>query len=396
MPDSSPDATSSTAWVLHLQSTPSDGKRSRLAAMALARFLRLELHSAMEVFDHVPTELPVCLGQDDVDSVVQALRSHGCSVHSTCRPAGAGSTCQQHPRVFRTAQCKRCQQPICAVCRAESDGRQLCADCARKQRRSRTFFRVRVAILLTILGVLILWALHDHYQREARTEWTRPLQVAVIVLETEPVDNSTLQRFVAQAKFVQSHLAREFHRYRPGADGPFVIQVFGPLDVASAPPRLDGSGWFDRLMKSLDARRYFDAVDDRAGVVTRGFDSRVYVAVRPAASDQPAVVEGASELGGRIGVVEVELDRAMVDFAWFVAIHELMHTLGASDKYDVRGYPLIPNGLAEPDRQPRFPQYYTEVMARARALSRSQSALPDTVAELRVGETTAREIGWKR
>ena len=59
----------------------------------------------------------------------------------------------------------------------------------------------------------------------------------------------------------------------------------------------------------------------------------------------------------------------MVDFALFVFAHELMHTLGATDKYDGAGAALIPSGLAEPDAVPRFPQRFVEVMARNRPVA---------------------------
>lgn len=47
-----------------------------------------------------------------------------------------------------------------------------------------------------------------------------------------------------------------------------------------------------------------------------------------------------------------------------VMLHELLHTLGAMDKYDMRtNEPLYPDGYAELDLQPRLPQHKAEVMA---------------------------------
>jgi hypothetical protein len=106
------------------------------------------------------------------------------------------------------------------------------------------------------------------------------------------------------------------------------------------------------------------------------------------------MVEGESEEGGRIGAVEVELKASMADFALFVTAHELMHTLGATDKYDASGRAVFPGGFAEPERAPLFPQQLAEVMARNRPLSASDERPPDTLDELAVGAVTAREIGW--
>jgi len=95
-------------------------------------------------------------------------------------------------------------------------------------------------------------------------------------------------------------------------------------------------------------------------------------------------------------VVEVELDDSMADFALFVATHELFHTLGATDKYDASGQTLIPDGLAEPDRVPRLPQAFAEVMARNRPVEPGVEVPPESLDELSVGPATAREVGWIR
>lgn len=105
-------------------------------------------------------------------------------------------------------------------------------------------------------------------------------------------------------------------------------------------------------------------------------------------------MEGESEEGGRIGFVEVELADDMADFALFVAAHELLHTLGATDKYDAAGRARVPEGLADPERAPRFPQLAAEVMARNVPLSATQERPPESLDELAVGPTTAQEIGW--
>ncbi|HVY46646.1 MAG TPA: hypothetical protein VHB21_12245, partial [Minicystis sp.] len=108
-------------------------------------------------------------------------------------------------------------------------------------------------------------------------------------------------------------------------------------------------------------------------------------------------VEGESEEGGRIGTVTVELDPGMADLALTVVTHELMHTLGATDEYDATtGLARDPGGLAEPDRVPRYPQRFVEVMARGRPVRPGDERLPDTLDDVAVGPATAAEIGWAR
>jgi hypothetical protein len=80
-----------------------------------------------------------------------------------------------------------------------------------------------------------------------------------------------------------------------------------------------------------------------------------------------------------------------------VMTHELLHTFGATDKYDLAtGLPLYPDGFAEPDLAPRYPQRLAEIMAGRQPVSAAEARLPDSLEDERVGPVTAREIGWAR
>ena len=78
-----------------------------------------------------------------------------------------------------------------------------------------------------------------------------------------------------------------------------------------------------------------------------------------------------------------------------VIAHELMHILGASDKYDPRtGQPFAPDGLANPSKIPLYPQNQAEIMAGRIAVSASSWAQPTSLSACVIGEVTASEIGW--
>jgi hypothetical protein len=96
-----------------------------------------------------------------------------------------------------------------------------------------------------------------------------------------------------------------------------------------------------------------------------------------------------------VGVARADIDASMLDFALFVAAHELFHTLGASDKYDATGHATFPGGFAEPERIPLYPQRGAELMARNLPLSPTSERPPETLDELWVGDATATEIGWR-
>jgi hypothetical protein len=78
-----------------------------------------------------------------------------------------------------------------------------------------------------------------------------------------------------------------------------------------------------------------------------------------------------------------------------VIAHELLHTFGATDKYDLAtGLPQYPDGFAEPQLVPRYPQHLGEIMAARLPFTASEARLPDSLTDERVGPLTAREIGW--
>lgn len=75
--------------------------------------------------------------------------------------------------------------------------------------------------------------------------------------------------------------------------------------------------------------------------------------------------------------------------------HELLHTLGATDKYDLAtNLPIYPAGYANPDAQPLHPQNAAELMAGRIALKESKAEMPISLSGTVVGLTTAAEIGW--
>ena len=63
-----------------------------------------------------------------------------------------------------------------------------------------------------------------------------------------------------------------------------------------------------------------------------------------------------------------------------VIAHEILHTLGASDKYDLATLaPLYPGGYAEPERDPLYPQSFAEIMAGRYAADAHTFEMPESL-----------------
>jgi hypothetical protein len=98
--------------------------------------------------------------------------------------------------------------------------------------------------------------------------------------------------------------------------------------------------------------------------------------------------------GGLIGIINAFADESYVGSNQFVIAHELMHTLGATDKYAANNMPAHPGGYAEPYSQPLYPQRFAEIMGGRIPLSPRESRMPNSLDEVIVGVETATEINW--
>ena len=75
----------------------------------------------------------------------------------------------------------------------------------------------------------------------------------------------------------------------------------------------------------------------------------------------------------------------------------LLHTFGASDKYDLSTLqPIYPQGYAEPGRNPRLPQEMAEIMGGRIPLDEQTAEIPISLADTLIGPETAQEIGFLR
>jgi hypothetical protein len=254
--------------------------------------------------------------------------------------------------------------------------------------------RLRLGLLLALLAATIAWAWYDIRSRRARTEWQRPLEVAVAFVELGVVDPSVLAALRARFPALEARLREEYHRHGGHLPRPVNFTLFGPVAVDRAPPADPDTGPINLAQHAYQQWRWTHAVDVGSDLPARGFDSRIYVLLRAPRDSRRSWVEGSSELGGRVGVARIELGASTVDLALFVITHELFHTLGASDKYDANGRALIPDGLVETERMPLYPQRYAEVMTRNLVVAAGAERPPDSLAELGVGALTARELGW--
>jgi hypothetical protein len=77
-----------------------------------------------------------------------------------------------------------------------------------------------------------------------------------------------------------------------------------------------------------------------------------------------------------------------------VIAHELLHTVGATDKYDADNNAVFPIGYADPAQSPLYPQTQAEIMVGRIPLSATSVRMAASLDECVIGEQTAKEILW--
>ncbi|NND36504.1 MAG: hypothetical protein HKN81_05140 [Gammaproteobacteria bacterium] len=96
-----------------------------------------------------------------------------------------------------------------------------------------------------------------------------------------------------------------------------------------------------------------------------------------------------------LGVVHVFANQRMKGSNRFVIAHEMLHTLGATDKYAPQSnHPIFPVGYAEPYASPLYPQRFAEIMGGRIPVSASEAKIPRSLEQARVGAETALELRW--
>jgi hypothetical protein len=257
--------------------------------------------------------------------------------------------------------------------------------------------RARIGALLVLLFVVAAWATGVTRGRRARRAWDRPLPVVVVLVARAPPPEAAvirLRRGIEElSRQLESELAR--HLGEP-ARRPFAFTLAGPVAWDGEFPLEPASpGPFDRLWHAVRLWRALRSIDAASGVAPDLYDARIYVLLEPPLAGGPRTfAEGSGAEGGEVGLVRAWADPADATLALTAAAHELLHCLGASDKYDAAGHAIEPEGLADPGLSPLYPQRHAEWMVGEVPLGPGRGRLPASLAEVRIGPATAREIGW--
>jgi hypothetical protein len=253
------------------------------------------------------------------------------------------------------------------------------------------FKRLRIAFLLY---VLLFVAVGEFLAERRSTDWDDTLWVDVYPVNGDQLGST--QRYLdsldpKEFDGVEQFFAAEAKRYGLSLDRPFRIHVAaqyrGALPTLETPTSAPAILWWSLEMRWLSFKIGWQSPGPKADIVAFA----VYHD-----SAQSVVLDRSTALRkGLIAVTNLFASRNARGSNQMVLAHELLHTLGATDKYaPASNLPRFPDGFAEPNAKPLLPQSKAELMAGRIPLDDRHATIPDSLRNVVVGQLTAREIGW--
>ena len=245
---------------------------------------------------------------------------------------------------------------------------------------------------LIMLLILLAVAGNEAWVKYRVASWEQTLRVRIYAINGDYLSGSagyidSLK--LANFKPIEGFINSEARRYGVTIDA-VRLEYASELETMPPQPPLKPN-LIDNIIWSLHFRAwalYWSFIDNNNGadinLFVNFFDTDLTQSLRHSVGLQ----------GGMIGLINAFAHDSYGGTNNVVIAHEIMHTLGASDKYGQSNLPLHPSGYAEPYQQPLYPQRKAEIMGGRIPVSTTQVKMPQSLKQVVVGAFTASEINW--
>ena len=252
------------------------------------------------------------------------------------------------------------------------------------------FKAFRIFILLFIFVVVALGAWRTS-TRSVEWKYTLPVNIYLINGDNSVASEEYLRAMtVKDFEPIETFMRDEASHYGRAANASIQIQLGGEINTQPPAAPRNGSA-LEVIVWSLKMRWWAWRNVDTTGPGPQVKMFLLYF--DPAQNKQLAHSTGLQK--GLIGLVNIFAANNMTKQNNVIVAHEFLHTLGATDKYDlVTNMPHFPDGYANPDLEPLLPQSFAEIMAGRTPLSTTEAETPAAFGSVLIGEKTAQEINW--
>lgn len=254
------------------------------------------------------------------------------------------------------------------------------------------FKKIRILILLC---ALLFVALNAWHAKERSTNWHTPLWVVVYPVNGD--GREVTRDYIARLqerhfKPTELFMQQQAQKYKLDLKTPVKVKL-GP-EINELPPQPPADrNMFGVIWWSLKIRYWAWKIPDRYEAPPA--DIQMFVVYYDPGKKRK-LDHSLGLQKGLLGVVNAYASPIVTKYNNIILTHELLHTVGASDKYELKtGEPVFPQGYAEPSLQPLYPQLRAEIMAVKIPVSEYQSVQPSSFDDVLIGDVTATEINWQ-
>lgn len=252
------------------------------------------------------------------------------------------------------------------------------------------FKAIRIFILLLILLAV---AMSTWRAKTNSVEWkyTLPVNVYPINADGSTVTEEYVRGLTTEDfKPIEAFMQQEAIRYGHASNASIEIRLGKP--IASVPPELPHDRTaLDVMWWSLKMRWW----SYRHGQTTGASPQVKLFLLYFDPAQHARLLHSTALQKGLIGRVNLFASRDMAKQNAVIITHEFLHTLGATDKYDLAtNMPIYPDGYAHPELNPLLPQQLAEIMGGRIPVSNTEAEIPAGLNKVVIGEKTAWEINW--
>ena len=253
-----------------------------------------------------------------------------------------------------------------------------------------TFKQFRILFLLSILVYIASSQAIAQYQARS---WQHTLSVVIYPINgdgsqqsQQTINHLTKEKFASINQFIKQQASHYGITIKQAIDIKLAPQMIKPPAI----PNLEG-GVLSAVWWSLKTRWWAWYEKTYSGKQ----DIRLFIEYYAKESSDSQISIGLEK--GMMAIIKNYANNNFSKRNNVIIAHEMLHTLGATDKYDPYTLqPYFPQGYANPELGKTHRQTKCEIMGGRTPLSEDIAVVPNSLNECLIGKETAREIGWKK
>ncbi|GBG15295.1 uncharacterized protein NMK_2898 [Novimethylophilus kurashikiensis] len=250
-------------------------------------------------------------------------------------------------------------------------------------------------IRIGVLVIILLTVAQEAWLQSRVLKWRNNLNVALYPINADgsPASDQCI-RNLRQEEWasLEAYFAEQAETYRLSIKSPLrFLQGTSLNELPPTPPKQSSA--LEAVLWSLKFRWWAWRHSPPVQLPT---DIRLYLMYHDP-QKTPVLAHSTALSKGRVGLVNVFAGEGYGKTNQVLIAHELLHTLGARDKYDLAtNQPSYPTGFAAPDKIPRYPQDTAELMAGRVPISATSAEIPVDLQQTLIGPVSAMEIHWMK